>query len=119
MQQNKHIMKLFKNFHMPLYAAAAMILLSLLSVVSCQEESRPGDGQQELPVIEGDSFLATIEEGTLSKTAIGESGETSCTMVWSEDDRVSAFMQNTTLWQYVIEPEAAGSASAEFMMRHQ
>jgi len=108
-------MKLFKNFHIPLYAAAAMILLPLLSVVSCQEESRPGDGQHGLPVIEGDSFLATIEEVTLSKTAIGESGETSCTMVWSEDDRVSAFMQNTSLSQYVIDSETAGSSSAEFM----
>lgn len=100
---------------MALHAAVTMIMMSLISFVSCQQETRPGDGQHGLPVIEGDSFHATIEEVTLSKTAIGESGETSCTMVWSEDDRVSAFMQNTTLWQYVIEPEAAGSASAEFM----
>ena len=68
---------------------------------SCCNLGMREDGQQELPVIEGDSFLATIEEGTLSKTAIGESGESSCTMVWSENDRVSAFMQNATLWQYV------------------
>ena len=99
---------------MALHAAVAMIMMSLISFVSCQQETKPGDGQHGLPVIEGDSFHATIEECALSKIAIGESGETSCTMVWSEDDRVSAFMQNTTLWQYVIEPEAAGSASAEF-----
>ena len=100
---------------MALHAAVAMALLYLLSFVSCQQKARPEDGQQDIQIVEGDSFHATIKEGTLSKTAIGESGETSCTMVWSEDDRVSAFMQNTTLWQYVIEPEAAGSASAEFM----
>ena len=99
---------------MALHAAVAMIMMSLISFVSCQQETKPGDGQHGLPVIEGDSFHATIEECALSKIAIGESGETSCTMVWSEDDRVSAFMQNTTLWQYVIEPKAAGSASAEF-----
>lgn len=108
-------MMFFKNSHMPLHAAAAMALLSLMSFVSCQQEARPEEGRQDIQIVEGDSFHATIEEGALSKTAIGESGESNCTMVWSENDRVSAFMQNTSLWQYIVNPEAAGTASAEFM----
>ncbi len=108
-------MNLLRNPHMPLHAAAAMILLPLLSMASCQQEARPEEWRQDIQIVAGDSFHATIEEGALSKTAIGESGESSCTMVWSEDDRVSAFMQNTSRWQYVIGPEAAGSTSAEFM----
>lgn len=108
-------MMFFKNSHMPLHAAAAMALLSLMPFVSCQQEAGPEDGRQDIQIVEGDSFHATIEEGALSKTAIGESGESSCTMVWSENDRVSAFMQNTSLWQYIVNPEAAGTASAEFM----
>ncbi len=107
-------MMFFKNSHMPLHAAA-MALLSLMPFVSCQQEAGPEDGRQDIQIVEGDSFHATIEEGALSKTAIGESGENNCTMVWSENDRVSAFMQNTSLWQYIVNPEAAGTASAEFM----
>jgi hypothetical protein len=82
----------------------SVLLAASLSLAACQNI------KQLVPEVANDVLSAHIEQGEVTKTALGESNN----ILWSEDDQIVAFMKTSYGHKYQIQPSFVGKTYANF-----
>lgn len=81
-----------------------ILLAASLCLAACQ------NFEQLVPEVADDVLSARIEQGEVTKTALGESNN----ILWSEDDQIVAFMKTSYGHKYQIQSSFVGKTYANF-----
>lgn len=86
------------------------LLFALLAVAFCAAACHVVESSEAV-VAEDDVLYASIEQGTMTRTTMNEAGN----VLWSEDDRIVAFMGTSNGQCYQVVSSFAGKNYADFV----